>query len=169
MLRRPSRSTRNYTLFPSTPLFRSLDDRRRAAGIAVEQGALRILRDIAQASGVGGIEKILADEADRLGNLLDRHRKPGRPAGVFAEVAITADDDRIALAFAGLLRRRQRGCEGRRRDDAARTKQAAHAALRPMVEFTDLSVLRHHNPLDQSSYGWPGRRFHADKTEQRQN
>src|SRR3546814_5323695 len=74
-----------------------LDDRRRAAGIAVEQGARRILRDIAQASGVGGIEKILADEADRLGNLLDRHRKPGRPAGVFAEVAITADDDRIAL------------------------------------------------------------------------
>src|SRR3546814_7547233 len=109
MLRRPSRSTRNYTLFPSTPLFRSLDDRRRAAGIAVEQGALRILRDIAQASGVGGIEKILADEADRLGNLLDRHRKPGRPAGVFAEVEITADDDRIALAFAGQIGRAN-GC-----------------------------------------------------------
>src|SRR3546814_4623484 len=54
MIRRPPRSTRTDTLFPYTPLFRSVDDGRGLGRrIAELAGADRIARGIVAKSGLG--------------------------------------------------------------------------------------------------------------------
>src|SRR3546814_15942710 len=78
MVRRPPRSTLPATLFPYTPLFRSLQVDRRLNGALLERLALAIGRDLTGA-------RLILDDRERVARHrnaakaehLDRHRRTG--------------------------------------------------------------------------------------------
>src|SRR3546814_9934090 len=78
MIRRPPRSTRTYTLFPYTTLFRSVETRQRIAGLAGrdhEARAIEVLQvvDGAEAGAVDVLEqRVRAACHARCGAVQDR-------------------------------------------------------------------------------------------------
>src|SRR3546814_15804649 len=91
MLRRPPRSTRTYTLFPTTTLFRSIAGRAgfdRYGGKAVEAGTSATLED--RKIGLARIGLAAKIEA-----AVVAHDRPGDTAGKDASLARTRARDRI--------------------------------------------------------------------------